>query len=92
LSIGLDIDQIHVDQKSVLRFPAFHQQSTPDGSGPITQLASNASRDPQTGQSYFVARIAPDAEFLEISHRRRLVPGMPVEVFIEMAPARSSPM
>ena len=81
-----DIDQIHVDQRSVLRFPAFHQQSTPEGSGRITRLAPDASREQQTGQTYFVARITPDAEFLETIYGRRLVPGMPVEVFIETAP------
>jgi HlyD family secretion protein len=80
-----DIDQIHVDQKSILRFPAFHQQSTPEGTGRITRLAPDASRESATGQAYFVARIAPDAAFLETSHGRRLVPGMPVEVFIETA-------
>ncbi len=80
-----DIDQIRVDQKGVLRFPAFHQQSTPEGTGRITRLAPDASREAQTGHAYFLARIAPDAEFLESSHGRRLVPGMPVEVFIETA-------
>src|SRR5262245_60740588 len=80
-----DIDQIHVDQKCVLRFPAFQQQSTPEGTGRITRLAPDASREAQTGQTYFVARIAPDAACRETSHGRRLVPGMPVEVFIETA-------
>jgi membrane fusion protein, type I secretion system len=80
-----DIDQIHMDQVCILRFPAFHQQFTPEGTGRITRLAPDASHESQTGHSYFVARIAPDMAFLATRHGRRLVPGMPVEVFVETA-------
>lgn len=78
-----DIDQLSIGQPATLRFSAFNQRSTPEFKGVITQIAANMTREPQTGVSYYTARlaIAPDQE--EAARKLKLVPGMPVETFVQ---------
>ncbi len=78
-----DIDQITPGQKTMLRFSAFNQRTTPEFSGEISQIAANLTREQQTGASYYLARIALTGEHEEKMRQLRLVPGMPVETFIE---------
>ena len=78
-----DIDHISIGQPAVLRLPALNQQTTPQGRGVISRISPDISRESQTGLMYFTARIAPDAGFRSTPHGRKLVPGMPVEAFIE---------
>lgn len=78
-----DIDQITPGQKAMLRFSAFNQRTTPEFSGEISQIAANLTREQQTGASYYLARIALAGDHEEKMRQLRLVPGMPVETFIE---------
>jgi HlyD family secretion protein len=48
----------------------------------VTRLSPDAVRDKETGQFYYTARIAPDKDDLA-RLTVQLVPGMPVEAFIE---------
>jgi HlyD family secretion protein len=78
-----DIDSIHLDQKAVLRFAAFNQRVTPEIGGLVSRIAADVSQDAKTGMSYYTARIrVPDAERDRLG-KARLVPGMPVETFIQ---------
>ncbi len=81
-----DIDRIQIGQTAILRLPALNQRLTPEGRGVVARLSPDASRESQSGQMFFTARITPDADFRATPHGRKLVPGMPVEVFIETAP------
>ena len=81
-----DIDHIKVGQPAVLRLPALNQRTTLEGRGVISRISPDASRESQSGQMFFTARIAPDADFLATPPGRKLVPGMPVEAFIETSP------
>lgn len=74
-----DIDQVHVGQKAALRFPAFNQRTTPEVHGTVTRIGADLSKEAQTNSVFFTARISVDD--LDTSHFK-LVPGMPVEVFI----------
>lgn len=78
-----DIDQIAPQQKAVLKFAAFNQQTTPEVNGTVSRIAPDLSKDPQTGQPYYLARIHVDKLELTKLKELRLVPGMPVETFIE---------
>lgn len=78
-----DIDQVRLGQKSYLRFPAFNQRTTPELSGAVALVAADLSRDTQTGQSFYAARITADDDALARLGEHKLIPGMPVEVFIE---------
>jgi HlyD family type I secretion membrane fusion protein len=78
-----DIDQVTVGQAAVLRFPAFNQHSTPELNGKISLLASEVSKDQQTGISYYTARISLENDELQKLGNKHLVAGMPVESYIQ---------
>ena len=74
-----DIDQVSVGQKATLRFPAFNQRTTPEINGTVTRIGADLSKETQTNSVFFTARVSVDD--LDTS-TFKLVPGMPVEVFI----------
>ena len=78
-----DVDQLAVGMPATLRFSAFNQRTTPEFKGEVTQIAANMTKEPQTGVSYYTARlaIAPDQE--DKARQLKLVPGMPVETFVQ---------
>jgi HlyD family secretion protein len=78
-----DIDQLNIGRQGILRFPAFNQRTTPEVKGVVTRLSPDAVRDKETGQFYYTARIAPDDGDLARLADHKLLPGMPVEAFIE---------
>lgn len=78
-----DIDQVVVGQKSVLRFSAFNQRTTPEFFGEIERVAADLTREPQTGVAYYVSRITISNDHQEEFRKLKLVPGMPVEAFVE---------
>jgi HlyD family secretion protein len=78
-----DIDQVREGQSSLLRFSAFNQQSTPEIYGKVTRISADASTDQRTGMTYYTVRIAMPAEEVAKLGEVRIVPGMPVEAFIQ---------
>lgn len=78
-----DIDQIRLGQKTTLRLSAFNQRTTPEVTGSLTRIAADATREPQTGQTYFVARASVDEKEMPKLKGLVLSPGMPVEAFVE---------
>lgn len=81
-----DIDQLKIGRQGILRFTAFNQRTTPEVKGVLTRLSPDAVRDKDTGQFYYTARITPDSGDLARLADKKLVPGMPVEAFIETSP------
>jgi HlyD family type I secretion membrane fusion protein len=77
-----DIDQVVVGRPAKLRLSAFSQQTTPELSGRVTQVAADITADPKTGQSYYVVRLEMDEKDARTVADLKLVPGMPVEVFM----------
>ena len=78
-----DIDQVSLGQKAVLKFPAFNQRTTPELTGAISGLGADLTQDPKTGISFYVARIKVADADLGAFNKMKLVPGMPVESFIQ---------
>jgi HlyD family secretion protein len=78
-----DIDQLQLNQKAILRFSAFNIRTTPEIEGAVTRISADTSTDQRTGQSYYTARIAMPAEQIERLGEVKLLPGMPVEAFIQ---------
>jgi HlyD family secretion protein len=78
-----EIDQVHLHARAILRFTSFNQRTTPTIEGEVVRVSADISQDQKTGQSYYTIRIA----FIETELRRlggvSLVPGMPVETFIQ---------
>jgi membrane fusion protein, type I secretion system len=77
-----DIDQVKLNGPAVLRFPNFNQRTTPEISGNISRIGADISREDKTSPGYFTVRIALRPEELAKLGKVRLLPGMPVEVFI----------
>ncbi len=77
-----DIDQLVPGQEAVVRVLAGNQRTTPDLRGRLTRIGADLTREPQTGLSYFTARIAlPESEIRQLRDFK-LVPGMPIQAFL----------
>jgi membrane fusion protein, type I secretion system len=81
-----DIDQVHLGQKAVLRFSAFNQRTTPELDGEVIRVSADISQDQKTGTSYYTTRISVAEEQIARLEGLKLVPGMPVETFIQTHP------
>jgi HlyD family secretion protein len=78
-----EIDRVHYGQTAMLRFSAFDQRTTPELIGEVALVSADVTQDAKTGLSYFAVRIAvPDEEVTRLKGTM-LVPGMPVESFIQ---------
>ncbi|MCJ2037938.1 HlyD family type I secretion periplasmic adaptor subunit [Methylobacterium sp. J-059] len=79
-----DIDNVRLDQPATLRFPAFNQRVTPEIDGIVSLVSADVTSDPKTGLSYYVARIRVPEDQKQRLGAARLVPGMPVESFMQL--------
>jgi HlyD family secretion protein len=79
-----DIDSVRLGQRAVLRFSAFNQRTTPEIEGMVSRISADVTQDAKTGQSYYTARIGLTADELERLGGVKLVPGMPVEAFLQI--------
>jgi HlyD family secretion protein len=78
-----DIDHVQVGQPAFVRFTAFSQRTTPELNGAVSRVAADLTKDPQTNQTYFVARIALPTSEMKRPGQLKLVPGMPADVHIK---------
>ncbi|BAQ16724.1 HlyD family type I secretion periplasmic adaptor subunit [Methyloceanibacter caenitepidi] len=81
-----DIDQVRQGQTAMLRFSAFDQGTTPAIPGEVERIGADLSEDEKSGMQYYVVRVAIDEERFRQLGGMLLVPGMPVEAFIETEP------
>jgi HlyD family secretion protein len=77
-----DVDQIRLGGQAKLRLSAFSQQDTPELAGHVVQLSADITVDPKTGMSHYVARLEMDEKARRDVGHLKLIPGMPVEVYI----------
>lgn len=78
-----DIAQVKVGQPAVLRFSAFDTRTTPEIDGEVTRVSADTSTDQRTGMSYYTIRIGLPPEELKKLGELKLLPGMPVEAFVQ---------
>src|SRR5262245_23929541 len=78
-----DIDKLQVGQKTVLRFSAFNQRTTPELIGKVTRVSADVTADQRTGQSFYTIRVSMPADEVARLGEVKLVPGMPVEAFVQ---------
>jgi HlyD family secretion protein len=79
----IDIDQIQVGQKAALMFSAFNTMTTPEVAGKVSRVGADLSQDPHSGAQYYIVRVAIDETEIANLKGLKLVPGMPVEAFIQ---------
>ncbi|MCA6123293.1 HlyD family type I secretion periplasmic adaptor subunit [Bradyrhizobium sp. WSM 1704] len=79
-----DIDKLQVGQKTVLRLSAFNQRTTPELNGIVTRVSADVTTDQRTGQSYYTIRVSmPPEEVARLGSEVKIIPGMPVEAFVQ---------
>ncbi len=78
-----DIEKIHRGQSAELRFSALDQQTTQNITGKVNFIAADSTQDQRTGKPYYTVRIVlPQNEVAKLNGAK-IVPGMPVEAFIQ---------
>ena len=78
-----DIDQVRAGQTALLRMSAFNQRTTPEILGTVTRVSADTTTDQRTGQSYYTIRISMPPEEVAKIGDLKIVPGMPVEAFVQ---------
>jgi len=78
-----DIDQLRQGLDTVLRLSAFNQRTTPEIKGHVTRIAADLVTDERSGLSHYPVRIAISEGERDRLGSAKLMPGMPVEGFIQ---------
>ena len=78
-----DIDKLQVGQNTVLRFSAFNQRTTPELNGKVSRISADVTADQRTGQSFYTIRVSLPPDEVARLGEVKLVPGMPVEAFVQ---------
>ena len=79
-----DIDKLQIGQKTLLRLSAFNQHTTPELNGKVTRVSADVTTEQRTGQTYYTIRVSmPPEEVARLGANNKLIPGMPVEAFVQ---------
>ena len=84
-----DIDQIYPGQKAMMRFAALNQKTTPEIEGEVNVVSPDLTQEQRTGTSYYTVRVLLKPEDVAQLGNSKLIPGMPVDVFIQ-TPSRTA--
>jgi HlyD family secretion protein len=78
------IDQVHVGQKAMIRFETFDRRHTPDLQATVRRVSADIITNERTGQSYYTVQLAINpGEEKFLGPQAEIIPGMPVEAFIQ---------
>lgn len=77
------IDSVRVGLPAVLRFSAFNRRTTPELYGTVARVSPDAFVDEQNKRSYYKAEVVMNEGEVAKLEGKKLVAGMPVEVFIQ---------
>jgi membrane fusion protein, epimerase transport system len=81
-----DASHISVGQSSSVRLQSAKQRESHNLDAKVTYIAADQTTDRQNGQSFFVIQLGIDAKSLNEAGNPKLSSGIPVEVFVEIAP------
>ena len=77
------IDKVHAGLEADVRFSAFSHSLQLVVPGKVTSVSGDLLTEPQSGATYFLARVAVTPEGLKTLGRHQMQPGMPSEVVIK---------
>ena len=78
------IDQVHVGQHAVIRFETFDRRHTPDLQATVKRVSADIITNERTGQSYYTVQLTMNpGEEKFLGPQAEILPGMPVEAFIQ---------
>ena len=78
-----DIEAVHIGQTAVLHFSSFNSRTTPEVDGSVTRVSADTTTDQRSGQSFYTIRISIPLHELDRLGKVKLLPGMPVETFLQ---------
>lgn len=78
-----DIDQLQIGQKTLLRLSALNQRTTPELNGVVSRISPDTTTDQRTGIPTYTIRISLPPEEVARLGEVKLIPGMPVESFVQ---------
>lgn len=78
-----DIDELAPAQEAVIRFTGLDQRSTPELKARVVNISPDLLHNQQTGIPYYQARLALAEEEVAKLDGKELIPGMPVEAFVQ---------
>jgi HlyD family secretion protein len=78
-----DIEQVYIGQTATMKFAALNQKTTPEIDGQISMVSADLTQDQRTGTSYYTARAVLQPDEAAKLGQSKLMPGMPVDVFIK---------
>ena len=79
----INVDEVRIGQRVRVVFSAFSANDTPDMFGHVVTISADALTDARTQAPYYRAEIVLDDGELAKLAGQTLLPGMPVETFIE---------
>ncbi|MGG9999203.1 HlyD family type I secretion periplasmic adaptor subunit [Pseudovibrio ascidiaceicola] len=79
----IDVDQLTPNQEATIRLPSFDQRTTPELTAAVKTISPDLLEDPKTGLSFYMAELTISEDELDKLGGKNLVPGMPVEAFIQ---------
>lgn len=81
-----DIDDVHAGLSAQVRLSAFDIRSTPLLEGVVETVSGDVHQDERTGENYYESRVRLSPKELGKIGDQKLLPGMPAEVMIQIAP------
>jgi membrane fusion protein, type I secretion system len=78
-----DIEQLRVGQKTMLQLSSFDPHNTPELKGIVVRISPDVATDARTGHTYYTIRISLPPKQVARLGEVRLLPGMPVEAFVQ---------
>ena len=79
----INIDEVHPGQQVVLRFSSFSSRTTPEIDGVLSRVSADTLVDQATHVPYYRAEVTIPPEQIAKLKGLDLVPGMPVEVYVQ---------
>jgi len=86
--ITANVDAFHIDEafagrKVVLRFSAFNARTTPEINAEVARVSADVITDERSGMQYYTTELRVSPVEITRLGNQALLPGMPVEVFIQ---------
>ncbi|MBZ6382333.1 HlyD family type I secretion periplasmic adaptor subunit [Sphingomonas sanguinis] len=84
-----DADDLHVGQRTLVKFPGLHERTLPNLDGTLSRLSADSFTDEKTGQTYFTGEVTVPLDQIALIRKVRgrdfaLRAGMPVQVLIPL--------
>jgi HlyD family secretion protein len=78
-----DVDQLYLEQPTIVRFSGLNAQTTPELNGEVYYIGADRTNDERTGASFYTVRVRVSEAELKKLGDLKLKSGMPAEAFMQ---------